>query len=273
MEYVEILRVRRALVIFAIAIGSIELIDVLAYHFGSLAAAHAGGHLEIRVGSSASHARPIRDVIARAKIPLELLVGIAGYGAIIFATVLAASLNKENGFAHFAFTKPISRQRLALRHFAIDAAGVLAAFAIVSIAIVSAFAFEGGLDRVVFATRAISVAFLALGVGFMWYGILQAATAAYRGKGGAIVGWSWAIFGLLIGVRDQPFLGPFFGALVRVADVVNPFAYAPQILDDGRGGALVSTLNGSIEAQGTIAWCIAVVSCALAVWLWKRVEV
>lgn len=274
MAYVEFLRVRRALVIFAIAIASIELVNLLVHQFGSVVTTKTGAHVGIEIGSGEAGMTPVRDIVAHLTIPLELVFGIAGYAAAFFATIFASSLNKENGYAHFAFTKPISRTRLALEHIGIDAIGILGAFFIVCAAIFVSFAVDGYLAHIDVNVRAFEVAVLLLGVGFMWYGILQAVTASYRGKGGAFVGWSWLVFGVLIGVRDQPFLGPIFGPIVRMLDFFNPFSYAPTISDDHRGAATVSTLTGGpLEAQIALAWGIAIVACAIAVVAWKRVEV
>jgi len=271
MDYVEYARVRRALVIFTIVVASIAIVTIIGPHIVSSVAGGAGSWTKVRIYTK--HSRSMGDALAHVGVPLALLLGIAGYGAIAFSTFLASSLNKENAFASFVFTKPVSRQRLALSHMAIDTLGIVSAFAIACVAIVSTSIASGWFDRITFDPSALWIVLLELGVAFMWYGILQAITASYRGKGGSLCGWSWALFGIAMTLNQATFLGPILGPLVRAFNFVNPLAYAPSIIDDHRGGAVVSTYMGaSLGTPSAIAWAIACIACVLAIVLWKRVE-
>lgn len=171
------------------------------------------------------------------------------------------------------FTKPISRERLALQYMAIDAAGILSAFALACGAIFGAVAALGFMGRIYGDTQALWIGGLGLGIAFMWYGIMQAVTASYRGKGGALVGWSWAVFGVLGFAQSATYLGPIVGAGVRVINLFNPIAYFSGLVSSGRTASAQSVLGLALEPRVAIAWCIALVGCALAIRIWKRVEI
>lgn len=271
MDYVEFRRVRRALTIYAIFLFIGAIVAVVSFHNASMH--NVGGNVIVSIDSGKPQNLAMRDAIARLHIPLALLLGLAGWCAVVMATVFASSLNKENDGANFVFVKPISRERLALQYMAIDLTGIASAFVLACAAIFGSLAAVGWFGRIVVDAQWFSVAALGLGIAFMWYGIMQAVTASYRGKGGALVGWSWAIFGGLSGMSSATFLGPVVVAVARVLNVFNPIAYFSGLVSS-HGAVRIYSLEGlPIAANVGIAWSIGLIGCALATRLWKRVEV
>lgn len=273
MEYVEFLRVRRMFTIFASVVSAIAIL-VFASIVYSWFIATSKGHVGISF-SDTSHLkhRDLNEYLQTVTIPLGLLLGIASYVTIVFATFLSSSLNKENDGLDFVFVKPMRREVIAVRYIATDIVGILAifAFALVALEIVP-LALLHVVDRIVVDARAFWVGGLGLGVAFMWYGILQAVTATYRGKGGTIVGFSWGVFGLLTGIGSITLLGSTLLNIVHVLNLVNPIAYFSGILSHGKGYEIDSVLGIPLEGRVFMVWAIACVSIAIATFSWRRVE-
>ena len=170
-----------------------------------------------------THVRSLHDL--NFAVPLGVLFGIAGFVAIGFATILGTSLNKENTLGGFAFTKPISRERLALTYFAVDAGGIVAMFLYVVLFEFIELAILGIGDRVVVDPNAFAVLAIGLGAAAMWYGLLQAVTSALRFPGGMFIGIGWGVFITLIPLSLFMGFGPVFHALVMALNYLNPLAY------------------------------------------------
>ena len=273
MDYVEFVRVRRVFIIFAAIFAVAAIVTVAAIHFASTQTLN--GHVSIGVVSDTPHSgESARAAMRRLRIPLGLLLGIAGYCAVVFATILASSLNKENDGANFVFTKPISRERLALQYMAIDATGIIGVFALAVAVMFAAIGALGFFPRLVVDGRAFWIGALGLGIAFMWYGIMQAITAPSRGKGGVLVAWSWAAFAILTGLPAATFLGPAFVAIARAVNLFNPIAYFSTLTETSDHNAeAMSVIGLPIEPRVALAWCIALIACGLAIRLWKRVEI
>jgi hypothetical protein len=211
-------------------------------------------------------------------IPLPALFGVAGFIAAGCASRFARTLSEENeSNLPVVWTLPVSRTTYALATFAIGAVGVLAAFAIVSLA---EFAFITTLRVVPFVTAPPDsalqfVRFLALP--FAYYGLLTALTASYGKVGRGLIGWAWVSSFLIVGAfamagSVQPWR-TIFGALV----IVDPMHYADY--SSHHGADTISIM--AVPGEGTpiaVGICIialavlAVAGFAAGVWQWRRVE-
>ena len=273
MEYVEFLRVRRVLTIFATFVAVIAILAIATIVYSSIATTGKDTFVIGSIGDkSPTESHKLSSYLQALPIPLGLLLGIASYVAIVVATVLASSLNKENDGLDFVFVKPIRREIIAMRYFATDIVGILAIFAFTIAAELISLALTHLIYRVSIDARAFWVGGLGLGVAFMWYGILQAVTATYKGKGGTIVGFSWGIFGVLAGVGSLTMLGPIFLGIVHTLNFVNPIAYFSSLVSSGSTYKVNSVLGGPLEAHACIVWVIALGAMAIATISWKRVE-
>lgn len=273
MEYVEFLRVRRVFTIFASLVMAIAIVVFASIIYSSMNDT-ANGHVSVSIGTT-THIEHIGfgTYFRTLKIPLGLLLGVASYVAIVFATILASSLNKENDGLDYVFVKPIRRETIAMRYLATDTAAIFAIFTFVVVVLeLVPLALLRVLDRVVVDAQAFWVGGLGLGVALMWYGILQAVTATYRGKGATIVALSWGVFGVLVGISSLTMLGPIVLGIVHVLNLVNPIAYFSGILNRGDMYEIDSALGIPLEVRACIAWVIAFTGMALATSTWKRVE-
>ena len=269
MEYVEFLRARRTLLVFAVLFTIAAIITIVSAHFGSVS---TGGD-QFTISNTPQAGRSIGTVFAATHIPLGLLLGLASYSAIPFATVLSSSLNKENDGANFVFTKPISRTNLAVRYMAIDGIAIVALF-VLACALVSATVAGIGLIGTVYVDEGAPwIVFLGLGSAVMWYGIMQAVTATYRGKGGIIVAWSWAVFGILTFLPGLRLLGPFVLGIVHVLNIFNPIAYLASLVSTSGGFRAGTVLDLPIETRSALSFAIGIACCVIASRIWNRVEV
>lgn len=250
MEYVEFRRARKSLTIFAfVAVGLLILVFV--------------GNAIWSVGHGG---------VTHVRVSLGSIFGIAGYCAIVCATALSTSLSKENDGVDFVFTKPISREHLALRYMAIDAGAILIAFVGACVVAFGTLAALGLLGHLTSDGQPYWIGALGLGIAFMWYGLLQAATASFTGNKGMLVGGIFAIFGVFGGLSSVSFGGPAAHAVLHVLNVFNPLAFSFALVE-----TLGFTTVGSV-IDLPIAPCVAVASafgalgCVIAIQLWKRVE-
>lgn len=276
MSYAEFLRVRKAFYIYAGIVAAVVLAIIISLHFASVHGSNVqvSVNLDDSAGRTKTPGAPLHGVTA---IPLGLLLGLAGYFAAVFGTFVASSLNRENERAGFVFTKPVSRARLALSYMTVDVLAIVAAYVYALVVFCLLPLASLGLLRAIFwDSHALGIAFLTLGFAFLWYGVLQAITAGYPGRGGKFVGFSWIVFLVLAQLATVTMFGPIFHGIVMLLDLFNPFAYLTGLSSSSKlgGDAVVTSVFAfSMETRAAMMWCIAVAGCAVAVLAWKRVEV
>lgn len=280
MAYVEFLRARKAFYFYAGIIAAMIgflLVSLFASHGGSGSdfRLQFGSAIVIQKGADGRLHQVALDKMAGLNVPLGALFGLAAYCAAVFATVLSTSLNRERDGLDFPFTRPVSRERMALSYFAVDLAAILVAFAFAFIVMcLVPLATAGLLGRVTSTPQAWWILALGLGMSFMWYGIIQAITARMRGGGGWIAGGSWALFGVLLVLPGAQWLGPIVHGAVIALNYVNPLAYFNSIHENAAHEIMAgSTLGLGIAARAGLVWIIGIAACAVAVTSWKRIEV
>jgi hypothetical protein len=206
-------------------------------------------------------------------VPLAVLAPLGMYLVCGFATPCALALNRESAFRDIAWTKPVARPVIALRHILVDLAGILVAFAIFWVAAEICLARLGfGLGG---GDGGAATVVLALGVCFMWYGLLLALTAGFSARAGLLTGLAWPVALVLASLGNK--LGGAYGAIVRTINVVNPFAYltGSQSTVSGDGpvsGVAVSAWNAPLDVRILIVYALAVVLCAIGTTVWSRRE-
>jgi len=192
--------------------------------------------------------------------------------ALIVATVLGAPFGRENdGHLEIAFTKPISRTRLALETIAVDVAGIVAAWVLTVAALVIGHTIFEAPNYVYGPTDTIAIGVGLLGA-FAWYALLCAATASMKRAYGAVLGVAWPVaIGVHgIAVADIGYT-PLAQAVQHVAtwlSWIDPLAYL-------HFGPLFSAAHGSVSSLANalpILAILALVYVALAVVQWQRVE-
>ncbi len=271
MAYVEWLRVRHRLIAFTIVFAILAALIVSPVLFGHV---YASGHNELRAGIGTPAPAPsardaLRQQLAHTQIPLGALFGVAAVLCLIFTTTLGTSLNAQHDALNLAFTRPLSRERLALVYFGIDAAAIVACFALASFIVgFLPLALLGILDRVYPDRFAPLMAAFGIATSLMFYGLLQGATAWSRGSTALTVGLAWPVFALAA-IPGTPPLGPLVNGLLTVIRFLDPLVY----LRNGGYLAFVATDWGGFAATFATVLAIAFAGCALAVLEWRRLKV
>jgi hypothetical protein len=278
MYYFDYLRMRNSLKAYALWFGCGVALLVVSLPFSHV------GHGDLAVGVSgealASHAYNglalLHEQGQRIHIPFAIMCMFAMFVAIVFATGTSTSLSRFNKNLNFSFAKPVSRERSTLTTVGIDAVGIALAFAIALAFVLVPFAVVGVLDRITFDSDALAVVFLGLGVAYMWYGMVQAATSVMRGGSGLVLGLSWAVFGIadaLNGLSTEyvPSVVVWF---FHAVNHINPFTYLRIIFGAKDLGARTVDAFGPVYFENlAIVWLTACVAIAIAVALRKRMEV
>jgi hypothetical protein len=278
MIYFDYLRARRGLTIFASILGAFVLMLIVSMPFS-----HVAPH-DVTVGvSSQALATHSYGGIARlhqlgqsTTFPFRLFCLVAVVLAVLFATGCATSVSRANSHLHFTFTKPVSRERLTLATIAVDALSIALAFCVALVLLLVPFAVVGLLDRIVFDPYAAYVVIFGLGVAFMWYGLIQAATTRMRGAAGVVLGLSWAVFITLASLDklDARYVPEAIVALIHALNVINPFTYLKMLVEFGGVAAKdAAPYAGAFSESMAVTWLVAVLALALCVTIRKRMEV
>jgi hypothetical protein len=263
MVYVELLRLRKSLMWYTGVFAALYVIFLLSIHAPG-ATVHIGGDI--------SHDH-------NGSIPLGALLAGLAWCPMIFATVLGVSLNRENEGVEMVWTKPVARERLALGYILVDLGAIVVAYFIALAFVMLVLATLGLTGLVVVDASAARNFGLGLGIAFMWYGLLQAATAWNRGRAGLVVGLSWAVFIVLAPLARIIPAGTWLHTAVVLINYVNPMAYMSAISSHSAGatnfsGIEVRSLNDlSFELRFALVWTIGVVASVIAIFSWKRMEV
>ena len=263
MAYVEFLRLRNGIaicwsILIALAVSGIVALELLGL----------GHHIQL-------------DESDMTGVPVSILAGLAIYPAAGMTTGFGWSLNRASENGEIVWTRPFSRVALALRYMLIDTAGiVLTFFVALGLYILVALVFASvahSPKAVLFGGDTVAAIALGVGVCFMWFGLVQAATAWYSGRGGMVAGLSWAAFiilATLAAVKIEP-----FHTIIMALNFLNPLAYKSLSGFVTSDLSSVSTFHSGFSVIGlgvwtrvALAWAIGAVTCALAIHAWKRVE-
>jgi len=281
MILVEYLRARHAFIVFgailALIVLGIALSVSYAVHFGH---AVTNGDVSISVGNGgaevhrpAPHQSP-SEAFGEAdfKVPLSILCAFAAFAALVLATILGTSLNSENDRGGFAFTKPVSREQLALTYFAVDAVAVVAVFALSMLLGFVGLWIVGILGRLYVDASALEIAVTGLAEALMWYGLLQVVSAPLRPRLGNLRGISWPIFLGLAAMYGFTGFGPIFHDFVAAVDFLNPLVYDTSLNIEGPAVTTSSIVGLSEPVRLAITSGIGILGCGLAALNWRRVE-
>ena len=247
MEYVEILRARRALTWYCGILLAVLVVTV------------------ISVYSKHSHMTGSPGTISLS----DLLKGCA-FGAIVVATCVAPGLNAESGTLAIAWTRPMSRAAIAWRYIAVDALTIVVAYAF-AVFIALAFLVPFGLLGSVVVDRDVPMTILnSVGCSLMWYGLVNVVAARMDGRGGLVAGLSWAVFLVIGGLRVAPF-PPLLHGVLTFLNYFNPLTYFQSVSSSHSTTHTVLPLSPDLLTL--IAWCFVAVTLVATVRLWSTREV
>jgi hypothetical protein len=247
VEYVEMLRARRALIWY----GAI-LFSLLAL---GLALAFKDGPPRIQM----SHG-------SNPMIPFPYILAGAAIGPLILAAFLAVGLDAEYKTAAIIWTRPISRLAIALRYIAVDGGALLAAWVLTLVAVfITIFAIGIG-KYLTFGDDVAGAVLLVFGAAVMWYGLVVLVTTLLPGRGAAIAGGSWGYALIVPGLARIPF-PPLLHQVIVALNYLNPMAYLSQ------GSGARELIAGSGEQHMIATWLIGLAALAIATQIWTKREV
>ena len=242
----------------------------------------------VQFGSIGVHSRHANgqsqvDINTNVGIPAEVLLFFGAWVALIVGTVLSGPLAKENAnHLEIAWTKPISRERLALGMMGVDAVGMLLAMALtIAFMLLSTALFE--LPVVIVHASTLPILALCVLVPFAWYALLTVASASLKRGRGAVIGLGWVAALLLPGIAlgmsaidIQPFHA--IGVLLGYLTMLDPIVYIHVNLGDtGDANMGVAGYTFGILSRGPAvrdialaALCIGYTALSLA--QWRRLE-
>lgn len=202
---------------------------------------------------------------------------------LIIATIIGGVLAKENrNHLEIAWTRPVSRDVMALGMFGVDAIALIISMALALLLEILGIAlFE--LPRFDLAGSLGTAAVVLLAV-FAWYGLLTAASASLRGSGGIkALAWVAGIFvpaisaAALVPILIFRIIGDVAGALT----LFDPLAYLhhtqnPTVMGGGpemAPGVIGSNIvTGPADERALLLLVLTVIYVALAVYQWRRLE-
>jgi hypothetical protein len=200
-----------------------------------------------------------------AALPLVLMVPVAMFLAMIYATSAGLSLGKEAQTLALSWTKPVARPLIALRIMAVDVVAVIAAYAFAWIVILAVVASSGctliGSDAVP------AIVALSLGVALMWYALVQAITAALPVNSGVVVGFLWPGAIILAGLHVH--INATIDTVIAVLNVFNPIAYLSNASSSATIGSYWQTPP---DERALIVYALTCGLAAIAIALWSRRE-
>jgi ribose/xylose/arabinose/galactoside ABC-type transport system permease subunit len=255
MTYVQLLRLRKQFMVYSWIVALIFLLILIPTHWpGAVVHGDDPG-----------------------RVPLSVLLAVVGFCAIIFATTLGSSLNKENDGVEMVWTKPVTRERLAASYIALDLVAIVASYALAFVLALLVIASFGLLHIIQVDGKWLPVLVLTLGVAFMWYGLLQAMTSWQVGRGGMIIGLSWAAAAFVLPALIALTMGnPGLHQVALALNLLNPLAY----LSSGSAHVHVgisapgpTLIPQDPWVRAAMTWSFGIVGSLVAIAAWKRLEV
>jgi hypothetical protein len=210
-------------------------------------------------------------------IPMPALFALAGFIAAIVASIFARALSEENeGHLPVVWTLPVSRSTSAIRTFAVGAVGILGAFAIALVALMTSIAtFQ--MRSFVYVPEGSALQLVRyIAFPFAFYGLLTALSASFGKIGRALTGWGW-VGAFLLGALSAGELPQPWTAIFRALDLINPMHYADYSTHSGSDTINVMGMPGemthlSIGTDIAALSVLALAGLAAGIWQWNRVE-
>jgi hypothetical protein len=251
MHYVEMMRARRVLIGYGIALLAIIALTAL-----SMLAGPGHVHTDFKVGSA-----PM--------IPSSTIIAGCIFGALIVTTLMIPGLNAEAATTPIIWTRPTPRDTIAWRYVAIDLATIVVAFLGTIACVYIVLAIIGLLKYAVFDTKTVTATLLGLGCIVMWYGLVSMAAARLPGRGPMLAGLSWIVFLVQAALTVAPF--PWvIHEIIIVLNYANPFAYLGGVNSANVHDALVIDLPAA--GRAVAAWVIGIAAIFASVRLWSTRE-
>ena len=204
-------------------------------------------------------------------VPFNGVLVFAGFFACIMASMLGATLNRDQSHLPYMWTKPISRERIAFTYIVIDVLAILTSFA-VAVGVCVLVLSMPPQNHVTFDERTGPLLARSLAFPLMLYGVIEATTSWAPVRLAAAGGIIWPIG---IGIDFLASINlPFpLAQIFYVLNVINPIAYITGLSVHGHVDISSSTtLPLDFNGQTMLAFGIFVVGCIIATYNWKRMQ-
>jgi hypothetical protein len=203
-------------------------------------------------------------------VSFDALLAFGGFFAMIMASVLGATLNRDGSHLAYMWTKPISRERIALSYIIVDILTLLASFGVV-VAISSIVLAIPPQNPVTYDNDTGIMLARTLALPLMLYGIIQVTTSWLPTRLAAAGGLIWPI-GLAVEFLASINLPFPLAQIFYVINIFNPIAYTGGLHSSHFRSASDSPLPFDFAGQTMLALCIFTVSCIIAVYNWRRMQ-
>jgi hypothetical protein len=245
----------------------------------------APAHNHVSIGSSTVNENQkagtshivITDDMA-ANIPVGILFAIAEVFGLITATMLGGVLAKENdGHLEIAWTKPVSRDRVALASIGVDMAAILASqlAAVLLIVIVLVMFILPTFYSSAMTLPAIALTLLGP---LAWYACLTAFSASLKRGLGMVVGLGWLAALAIPGIEQgtsylSSDLGLAIHGMFKALTYIDPIEYVHMSFHGSVSDTSMQyTTVGPLGTSAVLLLILTIVYVTLAVLQWRRVE-
>lgn len=204
-------------------------------------------------------------------VPLEAVLLFASLIAMIMASIVSSTLNREQSHLAYVWTKPAPRYRIALGCMLVDVLTIVVAFVVATVVATATLAIPSH-NHVLFTSVTGPVVARAVAAPLMVYGIVEVATSWKPARMSGVRGTWWPIAIALLVLAELPMPFPL-KQIVAIVNWFNPMAYLPDL--NGHGGVIsMASLYplAAFNAQTLVAYCIFIAACVIAIYNWKRME-
>ena len=235
------------------------------------------GVFMVKTDKTTGTSHVIANYDMNARVGVGEIFGVACFIALITATMLGGALAKENeSHLEIAWTKPVSRDRLALASILVDIAAIVVS-QLVTVGLILMVMFMFVTPQLF--VNSLTPAFIGLALlgPIAWYACLTSFSASLKRGLGLVIGLGWLAAIVIPGIAggsansSLPVIEAIH-AVFQAAAYVDPIAYLSFHGSLSGSGLTLHTYIGSIETSALLLLLLTVAYVAAAVLQWRRVE-
>jgi hypothetical protein len=191
---------------------------------------------------------------------------------LVVSTILAGTLAKENdGHLELVWTKPVSRERMALAYIAVDVVTIVISQLLTIVTMLLAVLLFM-VPRITAEADSLTWVGFALLAAISWYAVLTAASASLKRGPGLTVGLGWLAGILILGLSAatehlRPAL-QWIHAILQGLAYLDPLAYFSMHDNSFSGNGIITSIAGATLALAALS----ILYFVLSVLQWRRVE-
>ncbi len=212
-----------------------------------------------------------------ANLPVGILFAVTSLFALITATMLGGVLAKENdGHLELAWTKPVSRERLAVATIVTDIVAIVLSH-LFAVAVILLMCVMFVWPKFYVNAQTPNILALALLAPVAWYACLTAFSASLKRGLGMVCGLGWLAALMIPAVASaastsQSDLGRIVHGIFLSLSYIDPIAYLSLHGAFDRTGIVFHTAVGTLGFSALVLPILTIVYLSLSVLQWRRVE-